>query len=85
MVLLEKPLSHPRHLYFQKNCARCYPVYLYEVIVCEKNRCLIILVTILLLTLQPFMGFGLLHQIIPGFSIFDLAVISRSPVEHSKA
>jgi hypothetical protein len=80
MVLLEEPLSHPRHLYFQRNCARYYLVYLYEVTVPEKKRCLIILVTLflLLLTLQPFMGFGLLHQIIPGFSILDeLVLISQ--------
>jgi hypothetical protein len=79
MILLEEPLSQPLHLYFQRNCARSYPVYLYEVIVPGKeegfnNSCY----TFLLLTLQPFVGFGLLHQIIPGFSFLDeLALISQ--------
>jgi len=67
MVLLEEPLSHPHRLYLQRNCARSYPMYLYEVIVPEKKRGLIILVTLFLL-----------HQIIPGFSILDeLALISQ--------
>ena len=31
----------------------------------------VLLLIPLFLTLQPYMGFGLLHHIIPGFSIFD--------------
>ena len=55
-------------------------MYLYEVIVPEKKSGLIIPVTLFpLVTLQPFMDFGLLHQIIPGFSVLDeLALISLS-------
>ena len=53
-------------------------MYRYEVIVPEKKRGLIILVTFSSSNPTTIHGFGLLHQIIPGFSILDeWALISQ--------
>jgi len=37
----------------------------------NSQKCRVILLLIILLALKPYMGFGLLHQIIPGVPIFN--------------
>ena len=37
----------------------------------RRRRRLLLLLLLLLLTLQPVVGFDLLHPFIPGFSVFD--------------